>query len=142
MYWDDVFAIEANLLKKDEYSMKQRQLDRRVLGASWAAYALLGVALVVPVFGDARTETQSRLLKDIQLLASDDLQGRGVGTDGLNVAADFIRKEFAKAGLDVSQVDGKAFQPFTMVTGAKLGTPNTLQFSGPDGKTIDLKLDT
>lgn len=122
--------------------MKHRQLDRRVLGTSLVAFALLGMALVVPVFADAKTETQTRLLNDIQLLASDDLQGRGVGTDGLNVAADFIRKEFAKAGLDVSPVNGKAFQPFTMVTGAKLGSPNTLQFSGPDGKTIDLKLDT
>jgi len=72
-----------------------------------------------------------QLKKDIRFLASDELEGRGVGTGGLNVAADFIRKEFQKAGLDVTRVNKGAFHKFTMITGAKLGKKNSLTLIGP-----------
>lgn len=87
-------------------------------------------------------ETQSRLLRDVKFLADDAMQGRGIGTEGLNKSADFIRDEFEKAGLDVTRVDGGAFQKFTMVTGTDLGDDNSLQFVSTDGKTIDIKYDT
>jgi hypothetical protein len=105
------------------------------------ATMVMPVVLAVPVYGDAATESQARLLNDVKFLASDDLQGRGVGTDGLNKAADFVRAEFAKAGLDVTRVEGDAFQKFSMTSGSELGTPNTLQFLGPDGAVVDLKYD-
>jgi len=103
--------------------------------------ALASVALSTHVRGDATTESQSRLLNDVKYLASDELEGRGVGTQGLNAAADYVRNEFAKAGLDVSRVNGGAFQTFSMISGSELGSPNTLQFVGPDGANIDLKYD-
>ena len=94
--------------------------------------------------GDVRavepTAEQARLSHDIQYLASDDLEGRGVGTKGLNLAADFVRSEFAKAGLDVKQVEGGAFQKFTMVTGSELGDTNKLTLVAPDGTAQELKL--
>ncbi|MBT6154905.1 MAG: M20/M25/M40 family metallo-hydrolase [Planctomycetaceae bacterium] len=101
---------------------------------------LLAVLSTFPVFGEAANESESRLLKDIKYLASDELEGRGVGTNGLNKAADFVRNAFREAGLDVTTVEGEAFQPFTMTTGSKLGKTNTLAFTGPDGKSIDLKI--
>lgn len=106
--------------------------------------ALLGSLLAysaVWAFGDANTATESRLLKDIKYLASDELEGRGVGTEGLNKAADYVRDAFREAGLDVTAVNGGAFQPFSMSTGSKLGKTNTLVFNGPDGKQIELKYD-
>lgn len=85
---------------------------------------------------DRAAETQSRLLKDIQYLASDELEGRGVGLKGLDLAADYIRDQFAAAGLKVDAVGGSAFQPFSMSTGAKLGPVNTLEIVGPAGQKI------
>jgi hypothetical protein len=84
--------------------------------------------------------TKDRLKSDIQYLSSDKLEGRGVGTKGLNLAADFIRDQFQKAGLDVKRVDGDAYQKFTLVTDVKLATPNTVKLVGPKGQSIDLKI--
>ncbi|MBM84090.1 MAG: aminopeptidase [Planctomycetaceae bacterium] len=89
--------------------------------------------------GDA-IDSVARLTEHMKYLASDDLEGRGVGTEGLNKAADFIRKEFESAGLDVTKVDGGAFQKFNMTTGSKLLEPNSLTFVGPEGKKIELKM--
>jgi hypothetical protein len=83
---------------------------------------------------------QSRLLNDVKYLSDDKLEGRGVGTDGLDEAAKFVRDEFRKAGLDVTAVDGGAFQTFTMVTGSELLEKNTLTFSGPDSKQITFEV--
>lgn len=93
------------------------------------------------LFADAVTEAEQRLLSDLKYLASDELEGRGVNTEGINRAADFIRKEFEKAGLDVTQVKGGAFQPFPLVTGSKLGKENTVTLTSPEGETIELKYD-
>ncbi len=102
---------------------------------------VLAVAFVnLPLRGDAVAESKTRLLEDIKFLASDELEGRGVGTNGLNVAARFIKGEFAKAGLAVDRVNGDAFQKFDLVTGSKLGESNSLQLVGPEGATIELKI--
>jgi len=83
----------------------------------------------------------SRLTTDLKYLASDELEGRGVGTKGLDKAAEYVRDQFQKAGLNVTAVNGGAYHAFTMTTGTKLGSPNTLAFAGKDGKTIELKYD-
>ncbi len=106
----------------------------------WKFFAFLVLALCPAlVLGDALTESQSRLLNDVKYLASDELQGRGVETEGINKAADFIREEFQKAGLNVTQVKGGAYQPFPLVTATKLGKENSLTLIGPDGEEIALK---
>ena len=51
------------------------------------------LAQLPPVFSEAR------MLKDIEYLASDELAGRGLGTDGLDKAADYIAKQLADAGI-------------------------------------------
>ncbi len=51
------------------------------------------LAQLPPVFSEAR------MLKDIEYLASDELAGRGLGTEGLDKAADYIAMQFADAGL-------------------------------------------
>ncbi len=104
--------------------------------------SLIVATIVLPARGDAVPEMKARLLDDIKFLASDDLEGRGIGTKGLNVAAEFVKTEFAKAGLAVDRVGGDAFQKFDLVSGSKLIEPYSLQLVGPDGKTIDLKIGT
>jgi hypothetical protein len=102
----------------------------------------LAAAVVAPAGGETTAERESRLLGDLKFLAADEQQGRGIGTAGIDRAAEFIRDEFAKAGLDVSRVDSGAFQQFTMVTGSELGKPNKLSITPPDGTGFELKYDT
>lgn len=82
-----------------------------------------------------------RMKKDLTYLASDELEGRGVGTNGLNKAADYIRQSLAESGWKLDAVNGEPFQPFTMTTGAEQGETNTLRFAGPDGKEITFEKD-
>jgi aminopeptidase N len=51
------------------------------------------LAQLPPVFSEAR------MLKDIEYLASDELAGRGLGSEGLDRAADYIARQFSDAGL-------------------------------------------
>ena len=104
------------------------------------ALVFLPVFVVPVLFGEVVPERKGRLLDDIKYLASDELEGRGIGTDGLNRAADFIKREFAEAGLAVDRVDGGAFQKFNLVTGSKLGELNTLQLNGPNGSMIEVTI--
>ncbi len=109
----------------------------------WLFQSLL-IALTCAVspnlaLAEALKESEVRLLKDLKYLASDELEGRGVDTEGINKAAEFIRQEFQKAGLNVTSVKGGAFQPFDLPTGTKLGKTNTLTLTSPDGKTVQLK---
>ncbi len=120
--------------------MKHRSLVYLVLGnvLAVAAWAVCPAS----AWADAVTESQDRLLHDLKFLASDELQGRGVDTEGINRAAEFVRREFEKAGLDVTQVNKGAFQKFPLVTGTELGKENSLTFTGPDDQKIALKYDS
>ncbi len=53
----------------------------------------VALAQLPPVFSEAR------MLKDIEYLASDELEGRGLGTPGIDKAAEYIAKQFSDAGL-------------------------------------------
>ena len=59
---------------------------------------------------DDPARVESRLLKSVRYLASDELEGRGVGTAGLDRAADYIAEEMDRAGLATSLVDNSRFQ--------------------------------
>ena len=104
-----------------------------------------GEAPTKTVKPDANSELEKangqRMLKAIKYLASDELEGRGVKTQGINLAADYIEKEFKAAGLNVQTVNESAFQKFSINTGSKLGPKNELQLIGPDKKSISLVYD-
>ncbi len=99
----------------------------------WMFAPLISVA-------EDHSAAETRLLNDVKKLASDDWEGRGVGTDGLNKAAEFISNAFRDAGLDVSVAGGDPFQEFEITDGAELGSPNSLTFTGPDGQVLNLKM--
>ena len=106
--------------------------------------AALAIASLASLFSDracsddAASASQQRLLTDIKYLASDELEGRGVGLAGLDMAADYIRDQFAKAGLRLDSVAGGPYQTFTMSTGATLGSPTSLEIAGPEAKKLTL----
>lgn len=102
------------------------------LGGSCAA---LGIAQEVKQ-PDPSVE---RMRKDITYLASAECEGRGVGTKGLDKAADYIADQFAKAGLKPGGSDGTYFQPFPFATNATLDGASTITVQGPQGQKIALK---
>src|SRR5690349_4096505 len=67
---------------------------------------------------------EDQIKSDLYFLASDRLEGRGVGTAGLDIAADFIASRFQALGLQpLPSLDGY-FQPFE-ITSAQSIDPST-----------------
>jgi Zn-dependent M28 family amino/carboxypeptidase len=60
----------------------------------------------------AQSGSPRRVQADVNYLAADAREGRGVGTAGLNQAADYIARAFARIGL--TQPEGGFFQEFTI----------------------------
>src|SRR5437870_6572383 len=101
----------------------------------------LAIALLIasPTHSDQPQEGQpaisiERIRADIKYLASAELQGRGVGTRGEELAIDYIAKQFEKAGLKPAGEKGTFFQavPLVMVT---TGPKATLAFVKGDQTT-------
>jgi aminopeptidase N len=53
--------------------------------------------------------SEERILQDVRFLASEQLQGRGFGTFGLDTAADYIASQFSEAGLQPPGNDDNGF---------------------------------
>jgi hypothetical protein len=56
----------------------------------------------------------------VKYLASDELGGRGTGTEGGRKAADYIAEQFKAAGLQPAGPDGSWFQPFEVTVGKRV----------------------
>lgn len=115
----------------------------RNLGLCRIAVILFGLAVLLPAKSraDDATSAQARLLKDLIYLTSDQCEGRGVGTKGIDLAADYIAREFSQAGLKPGGDKGTYFQNFLVSGGARIEKPATLVLTGALGQTIALKAD-
>lgn len=98
--------------------------------AASLAWAGLFLATTI-VWAEDNSAVEQRLTATAKVLADDAFEGRGVGTDGLNKAADYLAKEFAALGLKTDLFDGTPFQKFTVVTHSLPGKNNQLTLSGP-----------
>ena len=80
-------------------------------------------------------QVERRLTEATAFLASDDLEGRGLGTVGLEKAAAFVAEQFAEIGLKTDVIEGGPFQKFQVTTDVQPGEDarNRLVFHGPDG---------
>ena len=101
------------------------------------------VAIVIGLLVFAGTQSaaednavEARMRADLNILASDEYEGRGVGTKGLERAADYIAGEFKRAGLKPGGMEGTWYQPFKVAGRSSLGKKNTLTLRGPQGQTI------
>jgi hypothetical protein len=74
----------------------------------------------------------ARILSNIKYLASDELEGRGTGEKGGELAAEFMAAEFEKVGLNPAGDGGDYFQFFDATLGVGLGTNNALNISFGD----------
>jgi hypothetical protein len=106
--------------------------------------ALFGLLLLLGTTAAAKNEEaiEARMRQDITFLASDECEGRGIETAGIQKAAAYIVAEFAKAGLKPGGPDGGYFQPFTVQGQPRLEGQSTLTLKGPLGQEIELRLDT
>jgi hypothetical protein len=98
-------------------------------------FGLVGLAgsvqaeTAAPLSDDAAVE--KRLADTARYLSSDELEGRGPGTKGIELAREYIAQQFREIGLQMDACGGSPFQPFSVTTGARLGTNNWLTLTGP-----------
>jgi len=76
------------------------------------------------------TSASSEIIRHVRYLASDELSGRGVDTPGIQLARDYIAKEFKNYGLLPGGDNGTYFQRLDVVTGVKAKEPSAVIFSG------------
>jgi hypothetical protein len=82
------------------------------------------LAELPPVF------SERALASHVEYLASPDLEGRGLGSDGLRAAADYIARRFEAAGLRPGGDDGGWLQRFTVPEGPAGGPVETFNVVG------------
>src|SRR5687768_17438579 len=78
-------------------------------------------------------------LEHIKFLASDALEGRGNGSPGLDIAADYIARQFREAGVEPAGEAGTYFQRFDMITGLSVQPGNALTIHTGSG-TVDFEI--
>ena len=113
--------------------------QRRPLRATFAALLLaaLAVAAAAQSF-TIGTADPVRYLNDIKALTVPAMEGRGDDTKGIALAANMLEQRYKSLGLAPAGTDG-FFQPFSVITGAKLlGTNRIHETVGSVAK--DLKL--
>lgn len=97
------------------------------------AFSISLTATTIFAADKSEAESEARILESAKYLASDELEGRGVGTKGIDKAADYLAAQFTRLGLKTDLFDGSPFQKFTIVVKSELGEKehNRLTFVGP-----------
>ena len=93
---------------------------RKVWLISVSALLAAGIALA------ADSADPARYLDDIKALTTPSMEGRGAGTKGIVLAANMIEQRYRSLGLEPAGTKSY-FQPFTVITGAKLKGSNRLE---------------
>jgi hypothetical protein len=99
--------------------------------------------LPIPVGAEepSREQILARVKSDIEYLASDELEGRGVETRGIELAAQHILNEYQKAGLKPGLPDGTWRQPFEVTLGdVAVEASTAVRLKGPGDLMLDLKI--
>lgn len=109
-----------------------RVLSLSVLALSLGACAHFGAKLPekLPTEPDA-----IQIRKDVEYLAAERLEGRGLGSEGLEQAAQYLVKRFAEIGLEPGGPDGSYYERFDVVISTKPGVRTNIAFAmgEPDG---------
>jgi hypothetical protein len=101
------------------------------------AFVLAAAALQA---ADARLAIEpDALIAHVKFLASDELEGRGNGSKGLEKAGDYIADRFKAAGLEPGGEKGSWFQGFELMTGLTVGESNRLRIEA-NGQSVTFAL--
>ncbi len=104
-------------------------------------FSLVSPIAVVESIAEEAATVEARLGASTRYLASDALGGRGIGTDEIDAAAEYLCDEFAAMGLKVDAAGGDAFQEFDVTLTSKLGNENSARIVGTNS-TTEWKIDT
>jgi Zn-dependent M28 family amino/carboxypeptidase len=98
-----------------------------------------GLVLLVTALASSQTDISGeRMRAHVKFLASDLLEGRGVGTRGGDLATEYIASQFAVVGAKPAGENGTYFQKVPMV-GVTTSSKATLDAIGPENKTVSFK---
>lgn len=81
----------------------------------------------------AQSQESESFMEHIRYLASDQLKGRGNGSEELEQAAEYIARHFREAGLLPAGEGNTYFQEFELTLGLELGSENQITFQFKDG---------
>ncbi len=81
--------------------------------------------------------SRAEIQRHVRYLASDELMGRGVDTPGIELARDYIAREFKQYGLVPGGDKGTYFQELEVVTGAKIKEPTAAILSENSPLVVD-----
>ena len=93
--------------------------------------AILFASLLGTSLAPAEEVSRERLERHVTFLARDELAGRDSGEPGLEVAAEYLAREFQNLGLEPAGDNGSYFDYFTVPYGA--------EFAGKPGVTVTLR---
>lgn len=79
-----------------------------------------------------------RIASHVAYLASDKLQGRRAGTEGAEMAAQYIAKQFRDVGL---RPKANFLQPFPFISSVRLGRENRFQMKTPQSRLLKVEED-
>jgi len=113
-------------------------IRRRILlsvFACWCAWFCADLARAAGADADDEAAAiEKRLADAARYLASDELEGRGAGSKGLDLAADYIAEQFQAIGLKTELFDGRPVQPFEVAIGTEVGQNSRFAFQPPPGE--------
>lgn len=94
----------------------------------YVAGLVLALGCVVSYAAPAKRQQADpkRYIEHVKFLASPELEGRGAGTKGLQLAAKYISEQFKSLGLEPGTSGDSYLQPLTVTTGARLRPGNRL----------------
>jgi S1-C subfamily serine protease len=104
-----------------------------------AAVAVLALASVLLADVGTPSADPQRYLTDVRELSAPRMEGRGAGTKGIERAAHLIEQRYKSLGLKPAGTNGY-FQPFTVITGARLKGNNHLAVQDAGGGKKELKI--
>ena len=90
------------------------------------ALALCSIAAIAAPARPPHKADEARYIEHVKFLASPELKGRAAGTPGLERAAAYIADQFKRTGLEPGAGGHSYLQPYTVTTGARMGSNNRL----------------
>jgi len=131
------------LVPQDQFMFGHR-IRRTTMGLLASLLCLSTV--LEPLLADdgplSAAQIELRLKNSVTHLASDELGGRGIGTPGIEKAANYIADQYRDIGLETNRYQGTPFHTFYLGTRFELGPSNQLSVSTPDGKRTAWALKT
>jgi peptidase M28-like protein/PDZ domain-containing protein/PA domain-containing protein len=125
-------AMNSRLLRA---SRLPRSLCRKLISVAGLIFLFCAPAVLA-----AQSGTQ-HYLDDVKALTAPQMEGRGDGTKGLTRAAEMLERRYRQLALEPAGVKGY-FQPFTVITGARLKKDNYVHTqSGPEKASLKLGQD-